>query len=192
MTPASNRPRLAALLMALAGALAATGCAGRPAGEPAGAPPRTFVLVHGAFETQEIWRAVREGLEQAGQHVITVDLPGRDGDATPADQLTLDLYRETVERRIAGLGEPAILVGHSFGGITISNVAEHRPEQVRTLVFLAALLPRDGDSALALAHADKVNAIAAGSLVVSPDRQWGRLLLSQPGALVRLLLAIDR
>lgn len=189
MTSLSTRLRYLPLLAAMAGAFFASGCAGDPTRESATAPQRTYVLVHGAFETQAIWSAVRQGLEQAGQRVITVDLPGRDGDATPADQLTLDLYRDTLERRIAGLGAPAVLVGHSFGGITIANVAEQHPEQVSTLVFLAALLPRDGDSALVLSRTDKTNAIAPGSLVVSPDHQWGSLLPDDPQAQQALFCA---
>jgi len=189
MTSLSTRLRYLPLLVAMAGGFFATGCAWDPTRESATTPLRTYVLVHGAFENQAIWGAVRQGLEQAGQRVITVDLPGRDGDATPADQLTLDLYRDTLEKCIASLGAPAILVGHSFGGITISNVAEQHPEQVSTLVFLAALLPRDGDSALALSRADKTNAIAPGSLVVSPDHQWGSLLPGDPQAQQALFCA---
>lgn len=184
-----TRLRAALLMLALGGGLAATGCASNPPPEPAAATPRTYVLVHGAFETQAIWNAVRDGLEHAGQHVITVDLPGRDGDATPGELLTLDRYRDAVAGRIAGLGAPAILVGHSFGGITISNVAEQHPEQVGALVFVAALLPRDGDSASTLSRADKANAIAPGSLVVSPDHQWGRLLPGDPQAQQALFCA---
>ncbi len=95
------------MLAALAAGLLAAGCAQQPPHRVAPAPARTYVLVHGAFEDHSIWDAVREGLEQAGQHVVAIDLPGRAGDPTPVDQITLDLYRDTVERAIAGLGEPA-------------------------------------------------------------------------------------
>jgi pimeloyl-ACP methyl ester carboxylesterase len=45
----------------------------------------------------------------------------------------------------AQLGEPAILVGHSFGGSIISRVAELRPERCRQLVYYSAFAPRDGE-----------------------------------------------
>ena len=41
-----------------------------------------------------------------------------------------------------------VLVGHSFGGMTISAVAEAAPTRIRTLVYVAAYLPKSGDSLL--------------------------------------------
>jgi pimeloyl-ACP methyl ester carboxylesterase len=46
------------------------------------------------------------------------------------------------------------VVGHSFGGIVISAAAEQAPKQVKTLVYLAAYLPQDGDSLVSLAQQD--------------------------------------
>jgi len=43
-----------------------------------------------------------------------------------------------------------ILVGHSLGGMTISQVAEERPEKIANLVFLTALMPQDGESRVSL------------------------------------------
>jgi pimeloyl-ACP methyl ester carboxylesterase len=48
-----------------------------------------------------------------------------------------------------------VLVGHSFAGITISNVSEAAPEKIKTLVYVAAYLPKDGDSLLKLAQTDR-------------------------------------
>ncbi|WP_342344920.1 alpha/beta fold hydrolase [Sphingomonas sp. CFBP 13603] len=70
------------------------------------------------------------------------------------------LYRDTVITAIGAERNPVVLVGHSFGGITISNVAETIPERIKTLVYVAAFLPRDGVSLLDMAKTD------AGSLVV--------------------------
>ncbi len=172
---------LAALLLVVS---ALAGCAQAPSRPPAAA---TFVLVHGAFEDHAIWDAVAAGLRRAGREVVAVDLPGRAGDADAAP--TLDAYRDALASRVAGLKPPVVLVGHSFGGITISNLAELHPEQVRTLVYLGALLPRDGDSALTLSRADRDNAIAPGSLVLSADHRWGRMLPSDPAAQLALFCA---
>jgi len=146
----------------------------------------TYVLVHGAFENHSIWDSVAAGLRAAGQQVVTVDLPGRAEGDDAADALTLDRYRDDLESRVAGLKTPVILVGHSFGGITISNLAQQHPEQVRTLVYIAALLPKDGDSAMSLSHADKSNGIVPGSLVLSADHRWGRMLPSNPAGQLAL------
>lgn len=182
MTSHSPRRRALAALALLSASLLAAGCAQQPP-TPRTPPARTYVLVHGAFEDSSIWDAVRQELERAGQHVIAIDLPGRAGDATPLADLTLDAYRDTVERALAGLHEPAVLVGHSFGGITISNVAERHPEQVRTLVYVAALLPRDGDSAVALSRQDKSNGITHDAFVFSADRHRVSVLAQDQPAL---------
>jgi len=146
----------------------------------------TYVLVHGAFENHSIWDSVAAGLRAAGQEVVTVDLPGHAEGDDAADTPTLDRYRDDLESRISGLKTPVILVGHSFGGITISNLAQQHPEQVRTLVYIAALLPKDGDSAMSLSHADKSNGIVQGSLVLSADHRWGRMLPSNPAGQLAL------
>ena len=48
-----------------------------------------------------------------------------------------------------------MLVGHSFGGIAISVAAEAAPQKIGTLVYVAAYLPRDGQSLLDLGNSDK-------------------------------------
>lgn len=115
----------------------------------------TIALVHGAFEDTHIWQGVEAGLKDDGYKVITVDLPGRPGASPGApDQVSLNLYRDTVLDAIAKVQQPVVLVGHSFGGITISDVAEAAPQKIKTLVYVAAYLPKDGDSLVSLATAD--------------------------------------
>ncbi len=46
---------------------------------------------------------------------------------------------------LEGLGRPAVLVGHSFGGSVISRVAELRPERCHGLVYYSAFVPLDGE-----------------------------------------------
>jgi pimeloyl-ACP methyl ester carboxylesterase len=46
--------------------------------------------------------------------------------------------------------EKAILVGHSLGGVAISEAAERAPQLIAGLVYVAAIMPRNGDSALAM------------------------------------------
>lgn len=115
----------------------------------------TIALVHGAFENAGIWQGVEAGLKADGYNVIVPTLPGRVGNEASPDKVSLDLYRETVLKAIIGDKSPVVLVGHSFGGIVISDVAEAKPAKVRSLVYLAAYLPKDGDSLLSLATGDK-------------------------------------
>ncbi len=113
-----------------------------------------FILVHGAWEDASIWTGVRGELERHGHQAIAVDLPGRAGDATPKQEITLDHLRDRVLAAVQAQTTPVVLVGHSFGGMTISAVAEAAPEQIRRLVYVAAYLPQDGQSLQDLAFSD--------------------------------------
>jgi pimeloyl-ACP methyl ester carboxylesterase len=139
------------LLAPLAFGLAAlAGCATAP-------PPITYVLVHGAFQDARAWADVVPLLQAQGARAIAVDLPGRAADGTAPEAATLDAYRDRVAAVVSAQPQPVVLVGHSFGGITISAVAEKMPERVRTVVYVAAYLPRSGDSMAKLAETDQWN-----------------------------------
>lgn len=113
-----------------------------------------IVLVHGAFENDQVWGHVTAKLQKDGYQVVTVDLPGRPGNPAAPDKVSLDLYRDAVVKAIGSVKRPAVVVGHSFGGIVISAAAEQAPKKVKTLVYLAAYLPQDGDSLVSLAQRD--------------------------------------
>lgn len=113
-----------------------------------------IVLVHGAFENDQVWGQVTKKLETDGYKVVTVDLPGRPGNPATPDKVSLDLYRDTVVKALGTTKGRAVLVGHSFGGIVISAAAEAAPRKIKTLVYLAAYLPQNGDSLVSLAQRD--------------------------------------
>ncbi|MFD0981352.1 alpha/beta fold hydrolase [Tropicimonas aquimaris] len=108
-----------------------------------------IVLVHGAWGQAAGWSDVVEALRRLGHLVEAVDLPGHGSDPAPLGRVTLDDCGRAVAAVLAE-GEPAVLVGHSMGGMVISAAAERAPEAIRQLVYLAAFLPRDGDSLTAL------------------------------------------
>jgi pimeloyl-ACP methyl ester carboxylesterase len=114
----------------------------------------TIVLVHGAFSNGQVWGYVAGKLQAAGHPVVTVDLPGRPGAPMAPDQVSLDLYRDAVVQALNGVSGQAILVGHSFAGIVIAAAAEQAPDKIKTLVFVAAYLPQDGDSLVSMANKD--------------------------------------
>src|ERR1700754_661302 len=115
-------------------------------------PP--IVLVHGAFEDAQVWGHVAAKLNSDGYQVVTIDLPGRPGAPAAPDKVSLDLYRDTVVKALTKLHHPAVVVGHSFGGIVIADAAEKAPARIKTLVFVAAYLPHDGDSLVSMAQQD--------------------------------------
>lgn len=150
--------RLTTAALAIA-ATALGGCATAP-GTGVSAAASTYVLVHGAFQDSRAWNDVVPLLQARGIKVVVVDLPGRANDGTPLEAATLDSYRDAVLNVVNAQSGPVVLAGHSFGGLTISNVAETAPETIRTLVYFGAYLPAAAaaDQSMAeIAKADKWN-----------------------------------
>lgn len=108
-----------------------------------------IVLVHGAFGGGWCWEPVVPGLEQAGHTAQAFDLPGAGDDATPAAEVTLDAYADRVCEVLAE-GPPAVLVGHSMGGVVITEAAARTPQHVNSLIYVAAFAPADGQSLIDL------------------------------------------
>ncbi|BCA58133.1 alpha/beta fold hydrolase [Sphingomonas sp. HMP6] len=110
----------------------------------------TVVLVHGAWETAGIWGQVEAGLEKDGFRVRTVNLPGRPGNPVAPEKVSLALYQKAVSAMVDQEKGKVVLVGHSFAGFPISAEAEAEPARIKTLVYVAAYLPKDGQSLLGL------------------------------------------
>jgi pimeloyl-ACP methyl ester carboxylesterase len=109
-----------------------------------------FVLVHGAYGGAWGWEPVIGGLEAGGHTAEAFDLPGAGDDRTPVAGVTLDACVERVCGVLAARPEPAILVGHSMGGIVITQSAARCPDRIALLVYVCAFLPADGQSLLDL------------------------------------------
>lgn len=109
-----------------------------------------FVLVHGAFHGGWCWSEIVSGLEEAGHNVVAPDLPGAGNDETPLSDVTLALAVERVVDSLRAYKEPAILVGHSNGGVVVTEAAAKVPEMVSRLIYLAAFRPAHGESLMDL------------------------------------------
>ncbi len=107
-----------------------------------------FVLVHGAFSGGWTWEPVTAALQAAGHAVAAPDLPGSGDDATPAEEVTLDGYAQRIVEALKDGDEPAVLVGHSMGGVAITHAAGLAPELIAKLVYVCAFLPSDGKGLL--------------------------------------------
>jgi len=142
----------------------------------------TIVLVHGALETSEVWGHVIAKLQHDGFKVKNIDLPGRRGNELPMSNVSLALYQQTVSKAIADEAQPVVLVGHSFGGFTISAEAEAEPKKVKTLVYVAAYIPQSGDSLLKLATADKGSKLGT-IIVIDKDKGFVAVPPEAGGAL---------
>ena len=126
-------------------------------GAPTLAQAETFILVHGAFQDASSWAGVAERIEAEGHTVDAVNLPGRDATGEAAKAVSLADYVTTVADAVGAADTPVILVGHSFGGMTISGVAERMPDSVARLVYIAAYVPQSGESMEQLAVGDTDN-----------------------------------
>jgi pimeloyl-ACP methyl ester carboxylesterase len=103
----------------------------------------TLLLVHGAFAGAWAWEPVLEPLRRRGIRVAAVDrLPSVGGDPGALGDLRDDgdHVRALVER----IGAPVVLCGHSYGGMVITELADHAG--VVHSVYLAALWPGAGQS----------------------------------------------
>ncbi len=137
----------------------------------------TFVLVHGASHGSWCWDKVVPLLAAQGHESIAVDLPGNTyGELdVPPGQVTLKSYTDHVCDVLDDLDEPVVLVGHSLGGLTITQTAEYRPDKIKSLVYLTALLFPDGQAMRPVESRDP-EAVKAGlerdSWTVSDDLSY--------------------
>jgi pimeloyl-ACP methyl ester carboxylesterase len=107
--------------------------------------PNTFVLVHGAWHGGWCWRRVEDILRAKGYRVFAPSLTGL-GDR--AHLFSKDISLETHVRDIVSLVEAEelndfVLVGHSYGGLVISGVADILRDRVSHCVYLDGTVPDD-------------------------------------------------
>ena len=107
-----------------------------------------FTFIHSAWMGGWQWGHVGGGLEGAGYTVSAPDLPGHGTDKTRPENITMNDYVKTMTDILDGKEEKTVLVGHSFGGVVASQVAEARPEKVEAIVYLCAFMLPNGASFL--------------------------------------------
>jgi pimeloyl-ACP methyl ester carboxylesterase len=96
--------------------------------------PVSVVLVHGGFVDGSGWQGVHQILTREGYEVIVVQNPT----ITLQDDVTV------TRRAIAAAKHPVVLVGHSYGGVVITEAGND--PKVSTLVYIAAFAPDAGES----------------------------------------------
>ncbi|MBF4518638.1 alpha/beta hydrolase [Flavobacterium sp. ANB] len=124
----------------------------------------TIVIVHGAWSSANDWHHVAGHLASAESDLIIVNLPGHGSDQTPVSNISLQLYVYEVLKAI-GNATDVTLVGHSFGGIVVSEVAELIAPQIKKLIYIAAFVPKNGDSLLSLAQMDSESLVGKNLIV---------------------------
>jgi pimeloyl-ACP methyl ester carboxylesterase len=104
----------------------------------------TFVLIHGGWHAAWCWVRIAELLEKKGHQVIAPDLPAHGKDSTPLSDRPYEMYVPKVCEVLDGLTERAILVGHSSGGMIITDASRRKSERIESLVYLSAFLLPSG------------------------------------------------
>ncbi|MEV0953850.1 alpha/beta hydrolase [Promicromonospora sp. NPDC050249] len=128
----------------------------------------TVVLVHGAFAESSSWNAVVGHLQQQTLRVVAV--------ANPLRSLTGDA--RYVRDVIASVEGPVVLVGHSYGGMVITEAAAGS-DKVVGLVYVAAFTPDTGENAFTLS-AKFPGSTLGGAIAAYPVSTGGNELVIRP------------
>jgi pimeloyl-ACP methyl ester carboxylesterase len=131
------------------------------ASSPVYAAVKTIVLVHGAFADGSGWKPVADILQSHGYSVLVVQEPETSFAADVA-----------ATRRVLDKAGPCVLVGHSYGGMIITEAGMH--PDVKALVYVTATQPDIGESLSDLADkmppaAKSIGPVGDGFLSVNPD-----------------------
>ncbi len=125
-----------------------------------------FVLVHGAWHGGWCWKRVAPLLRAEGHDVFTPTLPGV-GEAAHLASPAIGL--QTHVDAICGLIEleelnDCVLVGHSYGGMVITGVAERLHARISSLVYLDAFVPEHGQSLMSINIPERVQQMVANTM----------------------------
>jgi pimeloyl-ACP methyl ester carboxylesterase len=105
----------------------------------------SYVLVHGAWHTGKELETVAESIEAAGHESFTPTIKGN----RPSDTRDVGLaeaIQSIVDFLVLNELKDLVLVGHSYGGMVITGVADRVPDRIRRLVYWNAFVPNDGES----------------------------------------------
>jgi pimeloyl-ACP methyl ester carboxylesterase len=124
-------------------------------------------LNHGAW----CWKNVIPLIEKEGHKAFTPDLPGHGEDKRPITEITLQAYTDRVCQILDEQSDLVILVGHSMGGVVITQTAEYRPEKIKKLVYVTGFLLQNGEFLLQHAEHDS-EALVLPNLIMSEDQSY--------------------
>lgn len=99
-----------------------------------------YVLIHGGMNDGRVWKDVVAILEEKGHDVLAPTLSGPEGISLEDNVAEIcDLITENELRDV-------VLVGHSFGAMVITGVADTVPEEIGRLVYIDSVVPESGKS----------------------------------------------
>jgi pimeloyl-ACP methyl ester carboxylesterase len=121
----------------------------------------TFVLVHGAWEAGWAWKWVSPLLREAGHDVYTLSLTGL-GERSHLLSREVDL--ETHIQDVLGVIkwsqlDNITLVGHSYGGMVVTGVADRAHSKIGSLIYFDAFMPENGQALLDLTLPERADSM---------------------------------
>lgn len=127
--------------------------------------PPLVVLVHGAWHGAWCWSALQVELDSRGIPSLAIDLPGHGSSIEPLGDLAGDAA--AVSALVASIARPIVLVGHSYGGAVISEMATLH--NVTHLVYIAAFVTDVGESVISLSASLPQEPTALSDAIVIGD-----------------------
>jgi pimeloyl-ACP methyl ester carboxylesterase len=122
----------------------------------------TYVLIPGMCHGAWCFDDLIASLRSAGHHVLAITLTGvAERSHLMPGAVNLETHITDVLAAIendTAAGDELVLIGHSYGGMVITGVADRIPDRVDSLVFLDAVVPYDGE--------------ACWDLVNDEERRW--------------------
>ncbi|MDQ0570498.1 pimeloyl-ACP methyl ester carboxylesterase [Variovorax paradoxus] len=141
-----------------------------------------FVLVPGGWHGGWAFEAVARALSSEGHEVQALTLAGL-GDE-PANGVNLERHIDEVVQALRERDTPAVLVGHSYGGIPITGAADKEPSRVEAIVYADAYVPDHGASVWSLttpAYRERfIAGAAADGLTCTPPGHLDRRCRPHP------------
>jgi pimeloyl-ACP methyl ester carboxylesterase len=104
----------------------------------------TYLLVHGGFTDGRYWADTAAVLERGGHGVLVAELPSSGSDPGVLGDLSDDAAE--IRRVLDEAGQPVVLVGHSYGGVVLTEVADH--PHIAHSVYVGAFWPERGQAVL--------------------------------------------
>ncbi len=111
-----------------------------------------FVVAHGAWSAGWTWKKMRPLMRAAGHELVTPTYTGI-GERSHLAHAGIDLNQHITDvLQVLAFEDlsDVVLIGHSYGGMVATGVADRAPERIRHLIYLDAFAPKNGEAAMSL------------------------------------------
>ena len=119
--------------------------------------PKTFLVCHGAWSAGWAWKKMHPLMRAAGYRLVTPSYTGL-GERTHLANRSIDLETHIEDMLNVIKYEDLrdiVLIGHSYGGMVATGVADRARDRITQLIYVDAFVPEDGQSLLDLYEADR-------------------------------------